>query len=182
MVIQSIKDSKTRKIKANATFLVPSFEADRVRLLHLAFPEPVRMITFEEHENPYTKLLESSIFSSFTLSRPILMVDDEIRDFISRGLMAEGFDIVGVAAGGEVEAARQIKSKTEVDLLRAVNTGTTEGLRQMWKCLYPGVTENQVQVVLDETLWAGGLEPFYDIVLFGKSTSDSCGSTLHWSF
>jgi Xaa-Pro aminopeptidase len=171
MVMQPVRDSKTGEVTANTTFLAPSFEADRVRLLHLAFPEPVRMITFEEHENPYTVLLKSSIFSSSTFS-PKLMVDGEIRDFISRGLMAEGFNVVGVTMGGEVEAVRQIKSKREVDLLRAVNTGTMEGVRQMRKCLYPGVTENQVQIVLDETLRVGGLESFFDIVLFGKSVAE----------
>lgn len=34
--------------------------------------------------------------------------------------------------------------------------------------LYPGLTETEIQNVLDNTLRAVGLEPFFDIVLFGK--------------
>jgi hypothetical protein len=36
--------------------------------------------------------------------------------------------------------------------------------------MYPGLREVEVKGVLDETLRAGGLEPFFDIVLFGKLT------------
>jgi Xaa-Pro aminopeptidase len=39
----------------------------------------------------------------------------------------------------------------------------------MRKCMYPGLTENEVMNVLDDTLRAAGLEPFFDIVLFGTS-------------
>lgn len=34
--------------------------------------------------------------------------------------------------------------------------------------LYPGLTETDIQNVLDNTLRAVGLEPFFDIVLFGE--------------
>ena len=60
------------------------------------------------------------------------MVDEEMRDFIQRGLGHSGFEIVGLM--GEVERVRQIKSDTEVEILRAVNTGTVEAVRQMRKC------------------------------------------------
>lgn len=95
------------------------------------------------------------------------MVDDEMRDFIQRGLSENGFEVVGL--GGEVERVRQVKTKREVEILRAVNTGTVEAVRAMRSCLYPGVREKEVNGVLDETLRAGGLEPFFDIVLFGKT-------------
>ncbi len=35
-------------------------------------------------------------------------------------------------------------------------------------CLVPGLKEEEVQGVLDDTLRAGGLEPFFDLVLFGS--------------
>lgn len=34
--------------------------------------------------------------------------------------------------------------------------------------LYPNLTENEVMEVLDNTLRAAGLDPFFDIVVFGK--------------
>lgn len=33
--------------------------------------------------------------------------------------------------------------------------------------MYPGLTENEVIEGLDNTLRAAGMEPFFDIVLFG---------------
>jgi Xaa-Pro aminopeptidase len=63
------------------------------------------------------------------------MVDEEMRDFIQRGLASVGFDVVGL--GGHVEEVRQIKSASEVEILRAVNTGTVEAVRQMRRCRFP---------------------------------------------
>jgi hypothetical protein len=65
------------------------------------------------------------------------MVDEEIRDFIQRGLSANGFTTVGLA--GEIEAVWQVKTKREIGILRAVNTVTVEAIRAMRKYLYPGV-------------------------------------------
>ena len=97
--------------------------------------------------------------------RPMVMVDDEMRDFIQRGLGENGFEVVGL--GGEVERVKQTKTEREIEILRAVNTGTVEAVREMRKCMYPGLTENEVMEVLDNTLRVAGLEPFFDIVLFG---------------
>ncbi|SMR45902.1 unnamed protein product [Zymoseptoria tritici ST99CH_1E4] len=103
------------------------------------------------------------------LLAPKVMVDEEMRDFIQRGLASNGFTIVGL--GGEVEAVRQIKTDVELGILRAVNTGTVEAIRAMRTCLKPGLTENEVADVLDDTMRAAGMDPFFDIVEFGKSAA-----------
>lgn len=154
-------------IAANTSFLVPHFEEERARLLKMPFQEPISTITYEEHWNYYTTLWETSIWGE-KLS-PVLMVDEEMRDFISRGLASNGFTIVGLS--GEVEAVRQVKTERELGIMRAVNTGTVEAIRAMRKCLYPGVTENEVAEVLDYTLKSAGLDPFFDIVEFGESAA-----------
>lgn len=41
----------------------------------------------------------------------------------------------------------------------------------LWPCLYTGFTENEVRDVLDNTLRAAGLIPFFDIVEFGESAA-----------
>jgi Xaa-Pro aminopeptidase len=103
------------------------------------------------------------------------MVDEEMRDFIQRGLGSAGFEVVGLQ--GKVEEVRQIKTAKEVDILRAVNTGTVEAVRQMRKCLYPGLTENEIASVLDNALRAAGMDPFFDIVLFDENGSNPHGGT-----
>lgn len=166
MVIQPEKLSDG-SIVANTSFLVPHFEETRARLLNMPFEEEIHTVTYEEHWNYYTTLYESEIWGE-TLS-PTLMVDEEMRDFIQRGFATNGFIVVGL--GGEVEAVRQIKTERELGILRAVNTGTVEAIRAMRQCLYEGVTENEVAEVLDDTMRAAGMDPFFDIVEFGKSAA-----------
>lgn len=166
MVIRPSKLSDG-SIIANTSFLVPHFEEVRARLLKMPFPEEIHAVTYEEHWNYYTTLWESPIWGE-KLS-PILMVDEEIRDFIQRGLALNGFTVVGLS--GEVEAVRQTKTERELGILRAVNTGTVEAIRAMRQCLYQGVTENEVAEVLDNTMRAAGMDPFFDIVEFGKSAA-----------
>lgn len=154
-------------VVANTSFLVPYFEEERAKLLGMPFKEEISTIIYKEHWNYYTSLWESPIWGD-KLS-PVLMVDEEIRDYISRGLASNGFTVVGL--GGNVETVRQIKTEREIEILRAVNTGTVEAIRAMRQCLYQGVTENEVAHVLDRTLEAAGFEAFFDLVEFGKSAA-----------
>lgn len=45
--------------------------------------------------------------------------------------------------------------------------------------LYPGLTENDIAVALDNALRAVGMEPFFDIVLFGLFLHSSFFTLLH---
>ncbi|OKL58276.1 hypothetical protein UA08_06561 [Talaromyces atroroseus] len=95
MVVQPYHDHETGMITAKTSFLCPSFEAERARLLSMPFSEPIHIITWEEHWNPYKTLLESGNFTA-ERRRPRLMVDEEMRDYIQRGLGEIGFDVVGL--------------------------------------------------------------------------------------
>lgn len=165
MVVQPSQNEKTGEIEASVTFLAPTFEIERARLLGMPFDDKLKFVGWEEHWNPYLTLLDS--WTGTNSQSPNIMVDDEMRDFIQRGLGENGFTVLGL--GGEVEKVKQTKTQREVEILRAVNTGTVEAVRAMRECMYPGLTENEVMEVLDNTLWAAGMEPFFDIVLFGKA-------------
>lgn len=119
------------QVTARTSFLCPSFEAERVRLLGMPFSGPLNIVPWEEHWNPYETLKRSDVFSDLT-STPRLMVDEEMRDFIQRGMGESGFQVIGLQ--GEVERVRQIKSEKEIGILQAVNTGTVEAVRQVRKC------------------------------------------------
>ncbi|KAF8854906.1 Creatinase/aminopeptidase [Acephala macrosclerotiorum] len=166
------------KIKARTRFLCPTFEIERAKLLGMPFVNELEFVGWEEHWNPYDTLLKSWYGAENEDPKtraPKIMVDDEMRDFIQRGLGENGFEVVGL--GGEVERVKQTKTAREVEILRAVNTGTVEAVREMRKCMYPGLTENEVMEVLDNTLRAAGLEPFFDIVLFDENASNPHGGT-----
>ncbi|KAI0977596.1 peptidase M24, structural domain-containing protein [Xylaria arbuscula] len=161
--------SQSGDISATTAFLAPHFEEARVRMLGIPSREDrLDIVVWEEHWDPYATLLESRVFAGFnsTTERrvPKLVVDEEIRDFISRGLSDAGFETVGLTP--QVELVRQIKSPAEVEILRAVNTGTVAAVRATRPCLVAGLTENEVQKILNEVLLSVGFDPFFNIVLF----------------
>jgi Xaa-Pro aminopeptidase len=173
MIVQPYGNSTTGLIHAVTRFLAPKFEIERVKLLNMPFEESLDFIPWEEHWSPYQTLRTSWKTCPTTendiegvMTAPRVMVDEEMRDFIQRGLGENGFEVVGL--GGKVQRVRQTKSLREIEILRAVNTGTLEAVRAMRECMYTGLTENEIVDVLDNTLRAGGLEPFFDIVLFGR--------------
>jgi Xaa-Pro aminopeptidase len=174
MIVRPSTNLKTGEIEASTSFLAPNFEVERARLLGMPFEGSLDFIPWEEHWNPYETLRRSwkpefAIGGDLTVQRipAKVMVDEEMRDFIQRGLSENGFDVVGL--GGEVERVKQTKTQREIEVVRAVNTGTVVALRAMRGCMYPGLTENEVMDVLDNTLRVAGMEPFFDIVLFGES-------------
>lgn len=152
-------------VTARTAFLAPSFEEGRVRMLGIpSHDEVLEIVTWEEHWNPYDTLAQSDLFSGKAASTVKLMMDEEIRDYITRGLATAGFETAGLTP--RVELVRQTKSAAEVELLRAVNTGTVVAVRAMRPCLVPGLTEDEVTAILDNALTSLGFGLFFNIVLF----------------
>jgi Xaa-Pro aminopeptidase len=119
-------------VKARTTFLSPHFEEGRVRMLGIpSSEEELEIAVWEEHWDPYSTLRWTT-FNNATGAK--IMVDEEMRDYIVRGLDGAGFQTVGLNT--VVDSVRQRKSAAEVELLRAVNTGTVEAVRQMRPCEY----------------------------------------------
>jgi Xaa-Pro aminopeptidase len=166
MIVQPDVNSTTGDIVAKTSFLSPHFEEGRVRMLGIPSKGELEITVWEEHWNPYSTL-KQGVFSD--RENVTLMVDEEMRDFIVRGLNGNGFETVGL--GGEVEAVRQIKTQAEIELLRAVNTGTIEAIRAMRPCLEQGLSENEVTKILDSTLLSIGFQLFFDIVLFDSNAA-----------
>ncbi|KAH7036697.1 metallopeptidase family M24 [Macrophomina phaseolina] len=167
MLVQPVRNASTGAIVAKTSFLSPAFEEGRVRMLGIPAAEgqELDIVTWEEHWNPYETLRRSRLFAA--RESVTVMVDEEMRDYIVRGLAASGFETVGLR--GEVEAVRQIKTDAEVELIRAVNTGTVEAVRAMRPCLVPGLIEDEVMEILDNSLLSIGFSLFFDIVLFEEN-------------
>ncbi len=135
-------------------------------MLGIPADEDLDIVVWEEHWNPYTTLLDGTFPGKKT---PTVMVDEEIRDYIVRGLDANGFRTLGLTP--TVDAVRQQKSPVEIDIIRAVNTGTVEAVRQMRPCLVPGLTEDQVTDILNNALLSVGFQLFFNIVLFEENAA-----------
>ncbi|KAJ6439717.1 aminopeptidase ypdF [Purpureocillium lavendulum] len=156
--------SSDGSVSARTAFLAPHFEEGRVRMLGIPSRDDAELdiVIWEEHWNPYETLLQSRLFEG--KAQPTLMADEEMRDYIVRGLDGNGFKTVGLSP--EAELVRQTKSAAEVELLRAVNTGTVAAVRAMRPCLVSGLTEDEVTSILDNTLLSIGFGLFFNIVLF----------------
>ncbi|KKY26767.1 putative aminopeptidase ypdf [Diplodia seriata] len=165
MIVEPAHNSTTNTVVAKTSFLSPAFEEGRVRMLGIPANGELDIVPWEEHWNPYRTLRESRLFAG--RENVTLMVDEEMRDYIVRGLRSNGFETLGLA--GEVEAVRQIKTPAEIELLRAVNTGTVEAVRAMRPCLVPGLIEDEVMEILDNSLLSVGFSLFFDIVLFEEN-------------
>ncbi|KAI0490307.1 peptidase M24, structural domain-containing protein [Xylaria cf. heliscus] len=164
--------SEPKGISAKTAFLAPHFEEGRVRMLGIPSREDeLDIVVWEEHWDPYVTLFESHVFAGLggvTKRRaPKLIIDEEVRDFISRGLANAGFETGGLAP--EVELVRQIKSQAEVEILRAVNTGTVAAVRAARPCLVADLTENEVRDILNDILLSIGFDLFFNIVLFEEN-------------
>ena len=166
MVVKPVLNRTTGIIEAETTFLSPAFEAGRVRMLGIPSTEDLRIIEWEEQVDPYDTL-KTNLFSEKDHIK--IMVDEEMRDFIVRGLDASGFETLGL--NREVDMVRQVKSPAEIENLRAVNTGTVEAIRAMRPCLKPGLTEREVITILDKTLLSIGFDLFFNIVLFDSNAA-----------
>ncbi|KAF6834653.1 metallopeptidase family M24 [Colletotrichum plurivorum] len=154
--------AESGEITAKTAYLSPHFEEGRVRMLGIpSRDEELDIVVWEEHWNPYKTLLDSRLFNG---KKAKIMVDEEIRDYIVRGLDSVGFETVGL--NPEVELVRQQKSPAEVELLRAVNTGTVVAVRAMRPCLVAGLTENEVTEILNNALLSIDFSLFFNIVLF----------------
>lgn len=155
------------KVTAKTTYLAPHFEEDRVRMLGIPSNAELEIVIWEEHWNPYETLLKQTFHDREGLT---IMIDEEMRDYIVRGLTSAGFQTIGLTPN--IDAVRQQKSPAELALLRAVNTGTVEAVRNMRPCLVPGLTENQVISILDNALLSvPGFSLFFNIVLFDENAA-----------
>lgn len=169
MVVEPVINAQSGEIEGKMSFLAPAFEVGRVRMLGIPVEDEKKaldILGWEEHWDPYATLRDGLFDGKNGVK---IMVDEELRDYIVRGLTSAEFETVGL--GGEVEAVRQIKTQPEIDILRAVNTGTVMAIRAMRPCLTIGLTENQIMGILDNTLLSIGFEPFFDIVLIDENAA-----------
>ncbi|UNI22738.1 hypothetical protein JDV02_008601 [Purpureocillium takamizusanense] len=154
-------------VSAKTAFLAAHFEEGRARMLGIpSRDEELDIVIWEEHWNPYKTLLESRLFAGKKEKQPTLMVEEEMRDFIVRGLQNNGFKTVGLSP--EAELVHQTKSPAEIEIIRAVNTGTIVAVRAVRTCLVPGLTEDEVTAILDNTLLSMGFVTVFNIMLFGE--------------
>lgn len=163
-------------VTAKTSFLVPHFEQSRALLLPIPSSEnDLDIIIWEESWSPYETLQNSTVFAD--KPNPTVMIDEDMRFFIVTGLQSASFNTVRLAP--QVELIRQQKSEIEIDILRAVNTGTASAVRAMRPCLKPGLTEADIGNILNSALESLGFKPAFALVLFDEHAANPHGGTAN---
>ncbi|PWY67940.1 Creatinase/aminopeptidase [Aspergillus heteromorphus CBS 117.55] len=118
---------------------------------------------YEEVEQCSIRNLHETGYYFLNTAAPI-SVDafEERRNRLARALLADGADAFVVEPGYTFKYFA-IVSQLEWEV---------------WEVgLYPGLTENEIATVLDNTLRSAGMEPFFDIVLFDENAANPHGGT-----
>ncbi|PNS21793.1 hypothetical protein CAC42_391 [Sphaceloma murrayae] len=152
-------------LHARTMFLAPSFEVGRARMLGIPAESELHIVPWEEHEDPFT-VFRNEMFGGHNAT---VMIDEEMRDYISRGIQDAGLRTVGLSSA--VEEVRQIKSPAEIEILRAVNSMTVEGIRALQRCIETGMRERDLITILDYAMQAIGFQNFFNIVLFDENAA-----------
>src|SRR5271156_1071812 len=106
-------------------FLAPLFEVSRAKMLPVPHVEKVKLVTWAEgiltsfarilriDASPYQTLLDN------LPSNATIMVDDNVRSFISQGLTDLKANVT--LQSPSVASIREVKSSSEIDIMRAVH-------------------------------------------------------------
>ncbi len=145
-------------------YVCPAFERDKVADIVGVSGD---ILTWEEHENPYT-LVAGRMGASGKLA-----MDDQIALFMFLGLRKALGDERLADAGPLIGRLRRCKSPAEIALMTRAKAITLEVHRRAWQSLTPGVRASEVTRFIDQLHRAlnGGTGSSFCIVSFGEDTS-----------
>lgn len=150
------------------TYVAPAFELGTVKDYWLL---ESRIASWEEHESPFEKV--RTILAEQGLERGRLAIDDSTPYFFVDGLNRSLPDAEIQSAQGLMEFCRQIKSPTEIEIIRQAHKMTMQVIRSAASILRPGISTTEVTKFIDDAHRAIGAAngSYFCIVLFGKATS-----------
>jgi Xaa-Pro dipeptidase len=147
--------------------VTPFFEAPSVRET-LAIPADVR--TWHEDANPFALIADA-----LKGRKGRLAVEQTTRAFITEGLMRAG-QIQVVSGAALVDACRQIKSPAEQALMQHANTITLAAMREARAAVRPGMTANDIAVLIEKATVRMGAESDFALVLLNEASAYPHGS------
>ena len=149
------------------TLVTPFFETPSVKET-LAIPADVR--SWNEDESPF-KLIAKALGP---VDGPVA-VEQTVREFIVDGLQRErGFKVVSGA--GLVNACRQIKSASELALMRRANAITLAALREVHGLVRTGMTRNDIATLMQAATTRLGGDSEFALVLLNEASAYPHGS------
>jgi Xaa-Pro dipeptidase len=135
--------------KGEPFFVCPAFERDRAEELIARSPfagrADIRM--WEEHESPYLRVAEG--LRDRGLSSGRLGMEETIHFVFSDGV-SKAAPAANIVSGTPVTAGcRMHKSDHEIELMRLAAQVTITAYEAAWRALEPGMTQHQLQQLID---------------------------------
>ncbi|MDZ7289481.1 MAG: Xaa-Pro peptidase family protein [candidate division KSB1 bacterium] len=145
-----------------------------------AFEEPLvrkasgfeKVYTWEDHENPYAVF--AKLLGDHGLRTGTMAIEPTTRYFVIDGLSRELPQAKFVNGEAVCNAQRMIKSEKEIMLMRLANDATEACIRQAWRQIKPGMTEQEVSRLVQQNFAALGLSGG-GLIQFGPSSANPHG-------
>ncbi|KAL9549696.1 hypothetical protein MBANPS3_005075 [Mucor bainieri] len=175
MVILQLDSSEPTGIRT--TIVSPAFEATRAldSLKKANLPDEISpsIVEWLEYESPYHAV--KKVFSNKSDSR--IIVDEDARLFIYQGIVdgLAGSDVY--MAPRSIRMLRMVKSAAELDIMRCANTATELAIRTVRPHIKVGMTEFDIQNVMEEALHRAGLTNTWVLALVDENAALPHGSS-----
>jgi Xaa-Pro dipeptidase len=151
-------------------YITPAFEESRAREL-IRFGHDVR--TWQENESPYRKIAQ--ILQERHIATGTLGVEERVPFFMADGIGQAASSARLVSATPVTAGCRAVKSPAELALLQIANDATLATYHAVWQALEPGMTQMDVQALVQAAYQHQGVQGFASINV-GKYTAQPHGS------
>lgn len=175
MVILQLDSNEPTGIRT--TIVSPAFEATRAldSLKKANLPEEISpsIVEWLEYESPYDAV--KKVFSSKSDNR--IIVEEDARLFIYQGIVDGLKDSDVYMAPRSIRMLRMVKSEAELDIMRCANTATELAIRTVRPHIKVGMTEFDIQKVMEEALHRAGLTNTWVLALVDENAALPHGSS-----
>lgn len=151
-------------------YITPAFEKSRA-LEQIRFGHDVR--TWQEDESPYEKIAQ--LLKDLRIAGGTLGIEERVPFFMANGIGAAAANARLVSATPVTAGCRAVKSAAELALLQIANDATLATYHAVWQALEPGMTQLDVQALVDAAYTRQGVRGDASINV-GKYTAQPHGS------
>ncbi|KAI8085968.1 peptidase M24, structural domain-containing protein [Gilbertella persicaria] len=176
MVVLELDDEQPTGICT--TIVTPAFEATRAleSLKHANLPEEIRprIVEWLEYDSPFDAV--KSVFDS-KKQYGKLFVEQDARLFIYQGIADSLKNHNVEMASRSIRMLRMIKSVAELDIMRCASTVTEMAIRTVRPHIKVGMTEFDIQNIMEDALHKAGLKNTWVLALVDENAALPHGSS-----
>jgi len=142
--------------KGRPFYVCPAFEEDRARELMTQAPEgrESRIFTWQEDADPYALVAQGLRGVGIAAGR--VGIEERMPFVFSEGIRKAASGIEITSATPVTAGCRSVKSAAELQLMQLANDVTLQVYEAVWKCIRPGMTNQQVSSLIGSAYQRAG--------------------------